>query len=369
MQSFTLRFLRVAILSSLTLLPAGLLTGCGGGSGAFSPGLNGVQATQQQQTGGTTAANPLTNPDIVIFASARSADQAWHYYAMNPDGSGLVQLTQLTANARLGEGIQLNQTGTYGVFAFDYATGGGTERTLYRLSDGKAFTDIITTFGRVNTVLAANSTGSKVAVGGAPTAGDPNALYVMNLDGTQKTALYTPPAGSTFNEVSYAPDDQTLYFVLQTPASGETPAAVTLYKLPAGASVPVVMANVGTGIQSVHTSRDGTKLAFISLVSAQDFSSATFAAYTLNADGTGLTKGVSTTQNNFVFPPDISIASRADGFHVLYVSRADGAQEIYDMRPDGTGLTQLTYNAAGNTLPGSRQTTLSGSRILSLGGR
>ena len=131
-----------------------------------------------------------------------------------------------------------------------------------------------------------------------------------------------------------------------------------LYKLTAGGT-PVAVANINAPIYSVHTSRDGTKLAFLTYSEAADLSSLTFTPYTLNADGTGLTKGAATTTNNDkvdpavrgeVAPVNSSIASRADGFHVLYSDTKSGAAEIYDMRPDGSGLKQITSTAAGNAI-------------------
>ena len=358
----------------LPLLLASFLVGCGNGSGgAFSTALNSSpgnnNAAGGTNTGNIAATDPLTNPDLILFASGRAQDQTWQYYAMNPDGSGVKAVSGLSGlNARLGEGLAVNQTGTFASLAFDYATGGGTERILVRLSDGKKLLDFIQTSGTLPTVFAANSSGAQVAVAGKPTPGDAYAIYLMAPDGTQKSLIYTPPAGSAITEILFAPNDQTLYFVLiPTGAANLTAQNAVLYQIAASGGAPVKLADISAPITSIHTSRDGTKLAFISLVGAPDFQSAVFTPYTLNADGTGLTKGAVTTLSGFVAYWNVVLAGRPDGFHVLYVSNADGAAEIYDMRPDGTGLTQITFNAAGNSIPGSRQA--SGSRILTLGGR
>jgi Tol biopolymer transport system component len=339
-----------------SLVLAALLAGCGGGS-------NNVVSTS-----GGTATSALQNPDHILFASGRAEDETWQFYVMNPDGSDVTAVTSLQKyDARLCEGIAFNRTGADATIAFDYGTGAGTERMLFRLSDGTKLLDIISTFDTGTTVFAANSTGSKVAVAGSPAAADPQGIYVMNPDGSQKTKVYALPAGGTASEITFGPDDQTLYYVF-TPAGAAAP---TLYKLAQGAATPTPLLAPGVPIQSVHFSQDGSKIAFVSVVVAVDNSKTSITAYTLNADGSGLTKGVTTTLTGIFFAPDISIASRADGFHVLYVSKQDGSEEIYDMHPDGTAVTQLTYNAAGNTTPGGRAISTAASlpHGIVLGGR
>jgi Tol biopolymer transport system component len=354
-----------ALLLSAALASA--LAGCGGSSGAAGPG-NTTSGTGTNTGGTTSAANPLTNPDLILFASARTPDSSTRFYAMNPDGSRVTPVASLSKfNARLSEGASLNQSGTFAVLAFDFNTGGGILRQLVKLSDGSTLLQIITSSLSPQTVFAANSTGTKVAVGGSPTSTDAYGIYLMNPDGTQKTQVYALPAGNAISEITLAPDDQTIYFVAFPTTNISFAGNGTLFKLAPGATAPIALANVDAPIYSLHTSRDGTKLAFVSVVEAADNQSGIFTPYTLNADGTNLVKGSATPLGGFVAPWNVVIASRTDGFHVLYVSSADGAQEIYDMRPDGTGLTQISFNASGSNNPGSRQAILQS--VQTLGGR
>ena len=342
-------------LSFAVLALAGLLSGCGGGS---SP------------TSGPPP-NPLTNPDAVLFGSGRAQDASWHFYAMNPDGSGVVRIAALNnLNARMSEGIAVNQSGTVANVTLDggFAVGGGPqiERRLVRLSDGVTLFELFTTRSAVPTVFAANSNGSRMALAGTPAPNDPYAIYLMAPDGTQKTRVYAIPSGTTISEIIFGPDDATLYFVaLADNIDAQNPAGA-LYKLPMGAAAPTLLANLSAPIRSVHTSRDGTRLAFLSVVVAQDLLGATIAPVTLRADGLSLTRGATITIQGAFAVWDAAIASRADGFHILYATSIDGDKEIFDARLDGRGLAQVTFNAAGNATPGSRQAT---NAHRSLGGR
>jgi len=355
-----------ALLLSAALASA--LAGCGGSGSAAAPGGNTTSGNGTNAGGATSAANPLTNPDLILFASARTPDSSTRFYAMNPDGSRVTPVASLSKfNARLSQGVSLNQSGTFAVLAFDFGTGSAIQRQLIRLSDGAALLTFTAPYINPQTVFAANSTGTKVAVGGSPTSTDAYGIYFMNPDGTQKTQLYALPAGSSISEITLAPDDQTIYYIAYPTTITSFAGNGTLYKLAPGATVPIALAHVDAPIYSLHTSRDGTKLAFVSLVETDGNQSGVFTPYTLNADGTNLVKGSTTSVSGFVAPWNVVIASRTDGFHVLYVSSADGAQEIYDMRPDGTGLTQISFNAAGSNSPGSRQAILTS--IQTLGGR
>lgn len=339
----------------------GLLAGCGGSGGTVTP-----------------AVNPLTNPDVVVFASGRAADGNWHFYAMNPDGSGVIPLPgnqYLGDSAKYIEGIALNQTGTFLTYTISGIV--GSDRFLTRLSDGS---QVYHQFGASQAdSLAANSNGTRLAIAGIPSATDPYAIYLMNPDGTQKTQVATLPAATAVSEITFAPDDQTLYYVTSAILPHFEVGNGILYRMTSGGT-PVAIVNNSVPIASLHTSRDGTKLAFISYVETADQSSITFTAYTVHSDGTGLTKGATTTLtgnpdvsggvpavNGAVAPWNISIASRADGFHVLYRNTVNGVDELFDMRPDGSGLKQITFNAGGNAIPGSRAATLGAVRML--GGR
>ncbi|MCW3100026.1 MAG: hypothetical protein JWL77_5644 [Chthonomonadaceae bacterium] len=353
---FALKY-RIACSLAVAAL-AGPLTGCGGSSGTSGPGGAAVDA--------------LTNPDHVLFGSGRAQDASWHFYAMNPDGSGVVPVSSLNSlNALLCEGVSLNQTGTFATLTFDDGSQPGpgpeVERRLVRLSDGATLLAVTMPTADPQTVFAVNSSGSQAAIAGSPASTDPYAIYLMAPDGTQKTRISAIPTGTTVSEISFAPDGTTLYFVALAGSAG-APFPAALYKLTLEASSPTLVANISVPLRSLHISRDGKQLAFVSVAEASDLHSATITPYALRTDGSGLTKGAAIAINE-PFPVwNAVIASRADGFHLLYAISVDGAKEIFDVRTDGSGRTQITFNAAGNTGPGSRQAAMTGV-LRSLGGR
>lgn len=346
-------------LSPFALLLAGFLAGCGSSNSSVAP-----------------AVNALTNPDRILFASGRTATAAWSFFAMNPDGSGVVPMPTLDAvegsDARYVVGLAVNQSGALVTLTVLGAT--GAVHNLVRLSDGAVLYGASALRGRN---FAANSGGTQIAFAGSPADSDPYAIYLLNPDGTNQTLAAAVPAGSFVSEIAFAPDDKTLYYVVVSSGPGipidpgATLAKGALTKLSPGA-VPVVVANVDAQIQSVHTSQDGTQLAFISYAQAADLSSVTFTPYTLKADGTGIAKGAVTTlaeplAPGVVSPLNVGIASRADGFHVLYVSPVAGIEQLFDMRPNGSGLQQITSNAGGSAVPGTRAAAAGPMKML--GGR
>lgn len=320
----------------------GLLTGCGDSRGGTTP-----------------VTNPLTNPDVILFGAGRATDASWHFYAMNPDGSGTVLVPGLSSlNAKLSQGITLNQDAAFAAVALASADGSVVERRLIRLSDGVAVYSVTTLNGQQPTVFSPNSAGGLLTVAGSPAPSDPYGIYTVSPDGTQKNRLYTLPAGplprgNGINEIINSPDGANIYFVMQTPQVDTAPINV-LYKLGALASVPTVIADIGKPIRSLHTSRDGTKLAFVSVEQAFTSPNAAITPYTLNADGTGLTKGATITITGSFAPWDANIASRADGFHLLYAVMVNGVKQIFDVRPDGSGRTQITAGTTDSASPGSR---------------
>ena len=110
-----------------------------------------------------------------------------------------------------------------------------------------------------------------------------------------------------------------------------------------------IMAADGTGLQSIFLpagkhaefpprwSPDGTRLAFLVGEEAPD--GATFAIYTVGADGTGLTR-LAEARSNPAWSPD--------GTRLAFVqAHRDGGLDVYTMAADGTDVRQITATPVG----------------------
>jgi len=129
-----------------------------------------------------------------------------------------------------------------------------------------------------------------------------------------------------------------------------------------------VMNNEGTGLRQLtfntandtapSISGDGGKVAFQADVGGPDFE-----IFVINSDGSGLLR--LTSNNDEDMQPSLS----SDGLTVAFISTGaldpagsnpEGDAEIFVMRTDGTGIRQLTSNAADDTSP---SISAQGSRI------
>ena len=110
-----------------------------------------------------------------------------------------------------------------------------------------------------------------------------------------------------------------------------------------------IMAADGTGLQSIFLpagkhaefpprwSPDGTRLAFVVIETVQD--GATYAIYTVGADGTGLTR-LAEARSNPAWSPD--------GTRLAFVqAHRDGDLHVYTMAADGTDVRQITATPVG----------------------
>ena len=178
-----------------------LLAGCGGSSGTSTPTVN-----------------LLTNPDVVLFASGRAANATWSFYAMNPDGSGVTPVSALGSlgtSAASVRGIAVNQTGTLVTLTIEQRQHG-----CHTFPDPPERRCNAVRHQSDPAVRKLRGELERVAVGSRRSAGfyDPFAIYLMKPDGTQKMQVAAIPTGTYVSEITFAPDDQTLY-LLRRPLS------------------------------------------------------------------------------------------------------------------------------------------------------
>lgn len=230
-------------------------------------------------------------------------------YTINPDGLGLVQLTQ---------------------------TGNGfTDRSPAWSPDGTKIAFSRTTF----TVQSQ--------------------IYVMNADGTNPTRITNNSAGDT--QPTWSPDGTKIAFVSNRDGNNE------IYVMNADGSNQVRLTNdPGFDIDPAW-SPDGTKIAF---TSSRDFPGITgnialgFELYTINADGSN---PIRLTNNSNVdagpsWSPDgtkIAFNTQRDGLPLVYVMNANGSNPINitqsttldsgdpEWSPDGTTIAFTSFGHVG----------------------
>ena len=106
-------------------------------------------------------------------------------------------------------------------------------------------------------------------------------------------------------------------------------------------SVAALLSNAGYTLSSPAWSPDGAKIAFIGTKTADGSTD----LWVANADGTGLTDLTNDAAN------DADPAWTNDGAKILYATDRDGNFEIYSILPDGTGATRLTNDPSADRDP------------------
>ncbi len=385
------RFAAVTVPLSATavlLTSAALLAGCGSGNGTAPYNVNSTATPTPLPTGFPTplpTATPtpvpsggLTPPFLgkVAFLSRRNASERSQVYVMNPDGSQVTELAPLTsypsAELQYPGNHFMSADGSKFLLTYDFGTGAGAVSYLVN-ADGTNRRDITALLepdklqtgsqatGSVSDV-SMNANGSVLVFGlrtfafvnGADAS--TNSLITMNADGSARTVRYTttPGADQTIGSPIFAPDGQTIYFlqsVQQQGINGFSGNVGGVYRLAVGATTPTQIAAFSTSsstgafvFPSLTINAAGTKLAFVN-----NADSSSNEIYSVNTDGTGLTK---LTSNTFI---DKSPAFTTDGAKIIFASNRDGNGELYSMNPDGSAQTRLTYNIELDEEPATRK--------------
>lgn len=242
------------------------------------------------------AAFPGDNGKIV-FASNQSG--SFEIYSMNPDGSGVAQLTNLHQCARGA-----------------WVSPGGTR-------------------------IAFHST----PPGAVPCAGGRWDVYTMNADGTGITQL----TNSGYNAVpAWSPDGTKIAFVSNR--NRTTTGSCQVFEMNADGSNPTQVSQISTstGLGGVSWSPDGAQIAYGTAVGTTFCPGPTGTAqlqiHVMNAaDGSNDTvleseAFISGIPFNTSRHPDWS----PDGSQITYASTRNGDLQIWSMNADGSGKTQVT---------------------------
>jgi Tol biopolymer transport system component len=323
MKTVTRKAMQIGKTTAVTaaMVSAGLLVALGGTlreADATFPGEDGRIAFASNRTTGEGVVNP--EGDFEIFT-------------MNPDGTGL---TQLTENAALDFDPEWSPDG--GKIAFESNRDGFSEIFVMN-ADGTQETQVTSnpdfSFDRSPTF---SPDGERIAFESNRAAGvdnpeKDNEIFVVNLDGTGLQQLTRNAARELHPD--YAPNGKKIAFVSERnfqPGIYTTKADGTKQKKRSQGPATV--------FASPSWSPDGERIAF---TSNQDGPTNIF---TMNADGSKqkrLTNNGIRVDSGPVFSPH--------GKKIAFQSNRDGNFEIYMMNVDGTGQLNLTNDPAGDFTP------------------
>ena len=261
-------------------------------------------------TGASAVTPPVVDPPVlkdngkIAFASARDGDP--EIYTMNPDGTGVEQLT-FNGNA---EQFLLD-------FWPDWSPDG---------------TKIVYTSFR-------------------PTPeGFPNGdVFIMDADGSNKTRITTHPAGDL--DPAFFPDGRKIVFVREIPGPDPfgPPASQEIWTMNIDGTEET---RLTTGTEPA-VSPDGTRIAFERGVGgAGAHESGNHEIFIMNADGRAeikLTDTPDRREQHPNFSPDGTRIVFDDNFHSQ--DPADRIGFIYSMKLDGSDVTQLTNRTDKHGLP------------------
>ena len=288
--------------------------------GCDSPTAPVTVAPEAMVVGGPKPPVLLRPAERIVFMSDRAGAPGYdEIYAMYPDGSGVVRLTNSPgydaepAVSPDGHKVAFAsfRTGTYccGIYVMSVTDGSG----VVRLTDGRAPTW--------------SPNGLKIAFTRDGTAG--SGIYVVNADGSG-VAVHLGTTTTADNQPTWSPDGSKIAF---TRAHGSFH---DVYVMNADGSGVVPLTADGAWAGAPAWSPDGSKIAFSSNVTWNS------QIYVINADGSGRVD----LSNNSYWDDDPTWSP--DGTKLAFTSRRDDPNgEIYVMSAvDGSGVVRLTTNPA-----------------------
>jgi Tol biopolymer transport system component len=272
-----------------------------------------VVATPKSPTQSASAPeSPQTTTGKIVFDSP--VNGKWQVFIVNPDGSGLRQLTNIA------DGIgdpAISPDGTLIVFVGD-----GGKRIYVMNADGTHINSVYET--NTEAGWPSWSPDSKKIVFAAQVKGRKN-LFLMNSDGTGLSQLTDVSVDDL--APSFSPDGN--YVVFSSNRSGKW----EIYKLTLTSREIVRLTDLGdpTGQGWPSWSPDGLSIAFESRGNANSRD-----IFTMYADGTQI--------QNITDNPKYEGAPvwSPDGKKIAFASDRDGSLDIYLVQNDGTQIQRLT---------------------------
>jgi len=269
---------------------------------------------------GSQAAVPGKNGRIAFQSNAGGPA---HLAAVNPDGSGLRDLTGPPGQSGL---PAWSPDGTR--IAFVGATQAGMRLYLLDFFSGDIHT-LTSAPGFADSTPAWAPDGAKIAFtrcGGSPEDCD---VWVVNVDGSGALNLTQSP-GSEDTMPAWAPDGAKIAF------SSSRDGNVEIYTMNADGTAPTRLTDAPEADLSPDWSPDGTLLVF-----ARRATFDASAVWTMKADGTEPKELGAGDQP--VFSPD--------GARIAFVKEMDSNRDLWVMNADGSGASALVASQAGESSP------------------
>ena len=278
--------------------------------------------TIQAQSDDTAAPAPEP-PGKIAFASDR--DGNFEIYVMNPDGGGLVRLTNNPAED------------TQPTWSPD-----GTRLAFVSNRDGNKEIYVVNADGS-GTTRVTNNAAEDFDPAWSPSTTTPQIAFVTHRDGNDEVYVMNPDGTGLINltqntaddvNPSWAPSATLLAF-----ASNRDGDKFEIYRMTSTGTTQTRLTN--NSFNDVATTWPSGRITFQSDRDGND------EIYTMNVDGTSQTR----VTNNAAF--DLDPARAPDGARIAFVSNRDGAAnlEIYAANSDGSSVVRLTNNPASDIDP------------------
>lgn len=270
---------------------------------------------------GTAVATPPGKNGKIVFRRYLNVDHSsGALFVVNPDGSGVVQLTHPPAGRVLDNEPDWSPDGS---------------QVVFQRADS-------------------NACGNDSC--------ETDQIWVVNADGSNAHAIVTDPAGkscATDNKPgggicrfspAWSPDSKRVIFACTTPFIPGYPETGGLCLVNADGSNATTLVHTPTRFydDGPQFSPDGKQIAFERDLDGADGSTLKAAVSVMNADGTNIHR-VTPWALRAGDHPDWS----PDGKRILFTSNIDGPDTVsankYTVKPDGKGLRQLTHARGGTT--------------------